>query len=83
VLSHGDRYLEGLLTYGAALERLWLQGAAPLAGAEHQGPPSGRRPQRPLLYRDRPALVRRALEAEIMADGGRDRDARGHVDGGI
>jgi hypothetical protein len=28
VLSHGDRYLEGLPTYGAALERLWLQGGS-------------------------------------------------------
>jgi len=69
VLSHGDRFLEGLPTYGVALERLWQQGQRRWAALSAEGrlrivPRAGH-----YIYRDRPALVRRALEAEIRALG--------------
>ena len=67
VRSHGDPFVAGLPRYGPALERLWQRGQRRWAALSSEGRlrlvlRSGHH-----IYRDRPALVRRALEAEIGA----------------
>jgi hypothetical protein len=69
VLSHGDRFLEGLPTYGVALERLWQQGQRRWATLSTASRLQVVARSGHYVYRDRPALVRRAVEAEIRAMG--------------
>jgi pimeloyl-ACP methyl ester carboxylesterase len=76
VLSHGDRFLEGLPTYGVALERLWQQGQRHWATLSTEARLQVVARSGHYVYRDRPALVRRALEAEIHAVGSEASGAR-------
>ena len=73
VMSHGDRFLAGLPVYGEALERLWQQGQRGWATLSTEARLQVVAGSGHYVYRDRPEVVRRALEAEIRALGAEDR----------